>query len=215
MFFADFLCRTAPVCRDFGWERGTPIDRYYIEKFLDSRRELIRGCVLEVGDSVYTHRFGDDRIIQSDVLNLASDNPAATLVADLTNTATLPQRAFDTFVCTQTLGCIFDVRKAVRGIRHLLRPGGVFLGTVAGISQVSRWDMDHWGDYWRFTSLSVKRLFSPVFGNSLQTKSYGNALAATAFVQGIAVEDLPYPHLLDEFDPDYEVIIGIQAIKRQ
>jgi hypothetical protein len=104
------------------------------------------------------------------------------------------------------------VQKAVRGAHHLLKPGGVLLATVAGISQISRYDMERWGDYWRFTTASVRKLLEPVF-ERVEIGSMGNVLAATAFLQGIAVEDLPDPSLLDEKDDDYQVIITVVARK--
>src|SRR5438094_3360732 len=39
---------TSPISTDFGYDRGTPIDRYYIEAFLSHHRSSIRGHVLEV-----------------------------------------------------------------------------------------------------------------------------------------------------------------------
>jgi hypothetical protein len=38
-------------------------------------------------------------------------------------------------------------------------------------------------------------------------------LAATAFLQGIVVEDLPDPALLDDRDEDYQLVIAIVARK--
>ena len=47
-----------PVSRSFGFDRGTPVDRRYIEQFLARHAAAIRGDVLEVGDDGYTRRFG-------------------------------------------------------------------------------------------------------------------------------------------------------------
>jgi len=99
-------------------------------------------------------------------------------------------------------------------MHRCLRPGGVVLATGTGISQISRYDMDRWGDYWRFTSLSARRMFEEVFADGAVTvKSYGNVLAATALLQGISANELK-PAELDVQDPDYEVVITIEAIKR-
>ena len=206
--------RCTPVSPVFGLERGTPIARYYIENFLHKNSNLIRGRVLEVGDSNYSRRFGGERAESFEVLHVVPGSKAATIVGDLTDPATLPRNSIDCFICTQTFNFIFDVKKAVEGVHHLLRPGGVLLFTVCGISQISRYDMDRWGDYWRFTSASVQRLFEPVFEGRLEIESYGNVLAATAFLQGIVAEDLPNPALLDERDRDYQVLITVIAQKQ-
>jgi hypothetical protein len=44
--------------------------------------------------------------------------------------------------------------------------------------------------------------------------SYGNVLAATAFLQGLAAEEL-HPEELDYRDPDYEVLISVRAVKAE
>jgi hypothetical protein len=206
--FGDPL-RTAPVSRELGMDRGTPIDRVYIERFLAAHREVIRGRVLEIGDDHYTRAFGRG-VTRSEVLNVTEGQRATTIVADLTNASSLPDGTLDCVICTQTLNTIFDVHAAVAGLRKLVGTGGSVLVTVPGISQVSRYDMDRWGDYWRFTDAALRRLFTPVFADVAIT-SYGNVGAATAFLQGIAVDDLPDRSILDTSDRDYPVTLGVIA----
>lgn len=207
--------RTRPVSPVFGLDRGTPIDRYYIEEFLQKNAQLIKGRTLEIGGSDYSRKYGGPRVEAFEVLNATPDNKAATIIGDLTDFATLPESAVDCFICTQTFNFIYEVQKAVAGAHHLLKPGGVLLATVAGICQISRYDMDRWGDYWRFTTASVQKLFEPLFQGGLEIESRGNVMAACAFLQGVAVEDLPNPALLDENDSDYQVLITIVARKAQ
>ncbi len=210
--FGD-LSRTKPVSSLLGCDRGTPIDRYYIERFLENNSMLIRGRVLEIGDSAYSRRYGGERCSTFDVLHATPGNRKATIVGDLTDISTLPANAMDCFICTQTFNFIYDVQKAVQGAHSLLKPGGILLATVGGISQISQYDMDRWGDYWRFTTASVKKLFEPVFTGGVTIESFGNALAACSFLQGLAVEDLPDRALLDEKDSQYQLLITIVARK--
>ncbi len=205
--------RIRPVSSLLGCDRGTPIDRYYVDKFLNSRADLIRGRTLEIADSCYSRRFGGSRVDKFEVLHATPGNKHATIVGDLTDPATLPENAVDCFICTQTFNFIFDVQKAIAGAHHILKPGGVLLATVAGISQISRYDMDRWGDYWRFTTASIQKLFEPVFKGGVTIETFGNVLSATAFLQGITVEDLPDRTLLDQNDPDYQLLITIVARK--
>ncbi len=96
----------------------------------------------------------------------------------------------------------------------MLKDGGVGLITVAGISQISRYDMDRWGDYWRFTDLSIKKAFEEVFGEGIvEVETYGNVLASTAFLQGISAEELTKDELFYK-DNDYQMTITIKAVKR-
>jgi len=208
------LTSTSPLSSRFGFDRGTPIDRYYIEKFFQANGGLIRGKVLEIGDSRYSKKFTQGNVESFNVLQ----HPAlgigeASIIGDLTDTATLPGNAFDCFICAQTFQYTFEIQKAVEGAHHLLRPGGVLLATVPGISQISRYDADRYGEYWRFTTDSIARLFQPVFGGGIEVHSFGNVLSSTAFLQGCALEDLPEPSLLDVVDRDYQMIITIVARK--
>lgn len=121
----------------------------------------------------------------------------------------------DCFICTQTFNFIYDVKQALRGAYYLLKKDGVMLATVSGISQISRYDMDRWGDYWRFSDLSIKMLVKEVFGEeNIEIYTYGNLVSAMALLQGISQEDLPKSQLLDQSDEDYQVIIGIIAKKQ-
>lgn len=199
-----------PASRVFGFDRGTPIDRYYIENFLRANSSEIRGRVLEVGDATYTRRFGSD-VTHSDVLHATPGNHGATIVGDLATGAGIPQAAFDCIILTQVLPFIFDVRGVVVMCHRALRPGGVVLATVPGISQISRYDMDRWGDFWRFTDRSARQLFAETFGKShTEIESFGNVLVATKFLQGLSFQEIG-PEELQPNDPDYQLIITIKA----
>ncbi|MCL5961437.1 MAG: class I SAM-dependent methyltransferase [Chloroflexi bacterium] len=207
------LRRLRPVSRVFGIDRGLCIDRYYIESFLASHSSDIRGRVLEIGDNTYTRKFGRNGVIQSEVLHAVEGNPSATIVADLTCANQIPNESFDCIICTQTLQFVFDVPAALKTLYRILKAGGTLLATVPGISQISRYDMDRWGDYWRFTSLSARRLFEGDFPpNNVRIEAYGNVLAAISFLHGLAAEELRREEL-DYRDPDYEVLMAVRAVK--
>jgi SAM-dependent methyltransferase len=207
------LRRLTPISRLFGEDRGLPIDRYYIEGFLKNNSSDIRGRVLEIGDNSYTLRFGGDKVTQSDILFAGEGNPNATIIGDLTNASNIPDETFDCFICTQTLLCIYDIKAAIHTIHRILKPGGVVLVTIPGISQIARYEMDNWGDYWRFTSLSSRRLFEEVFpSENVEVKAYGNVLTAIAFLHGLTVKELSQEEL-DYNDSDYEMLLTIRAVK--
>jgi len=103
-----------PASRLFGEDRGQPICRWYIERFLDEHRSLVWGRVLEVAERTYTRRFGGDRVTESAVLHVEAGNPAATIVGNLATGDGIPGGCFDAAILTQTLQCIFDVQGAAR-----------------------------------------------------------------------------------------------------
>jgi len=208
------LRRTKPINpNDYGESRGQCIDRYYIERFLTEHADDVRGHVLEFADDTYTRRFGGGKTTRIDVLHRMADNPDATIIADLSSGENIPSDTFDCIVCTQVLHCIFEVEAAVRTLFRALKPGGVVLVTDAGIQKLDSVDLKNGEEYWRFTSLALRRLFEEVFpADQVEVKAYGNALAAVAFLHGLAVEDLKREHL-DYFDPDFEVSLSLRAVK--
>lgn len=204
----------APISRDFGFDRGTPIDRYYIERFLERHASEIVGRVLEIGGDEYTRRFGAARVTRADVLHVHSGNPRATIVGDLTDPLVLPESAFDCIVLTQTLQLIYDIRPAVAALHRALAPGGVVLVTAPGISQIDRGE---WGRswFWSFTPAALERLFTECFGrDEVLVEHHGNVFAATAFLQGLAVGEVETAKL-DHLDRSYPVIVAVRARKRR
>ena len=207
------LRRLTPIDSAFGLGRGKPVDRHYIEAFLRRNADDVRGRVLEVGEDAYTIEYGGTRVTRSDILHADGSNPRATLVGDLADSNGLPSERFDCFICTQTLTYIYDLQAAVRTIRRILAPGGVLLVTVPGISQMSPYDRDRWGEYWRFTAQSLGRLLGDEFGSGqVRVEAHGNVLAATAFLQGLCTGDLGSDEL-DHRDERYPMLVAGRAVK--
>ena len=213
------LERTTPLGRYYGIDRGgSPVDRYYIGKFLYQNRQYIKGLILEVANDLYATRYARLNEVQTEepkveTLHCDGTENEVTIIGDLTNPETLPKNRYDCFISTQVFQQIYDVRKALEGSYQLLKDGGVLLATVPGISQICREDMDRWGDYWRFTNKSLELLFKETKFSQVEIVPMGNVMAACAFLQGIAFEELPRKDLLDVMDEDYQLIIGIRAVK--
>ncbi|MEZ4571149.1 MAG: glycosyltransferase [Thermomicrobiales bacterium] len=206
------LRRLSPLDPGFGYNRGGPIDRYYIERFLEWHGDDIAGRVLEIGERTYTVRFGGDKVRQSDVLHVHDGNPEATIVGDLATADHIPSDTFDCVIITQTLHLIYDYQAALETIHRILKPGGVMLATVPGTTQSSR---DEWAGiwYWSFTRHSVQRLIADTFPQGIaQIESYGNVLAAAAFLYGVAAWELTDQER-DYRDPQYEMVVTIRARK--
>jgi Methyltransferase domain len=202
-----------PISQTFGLDRGTPIDRFYIEQFLLQNANSIHGRVVEIAENTYTRKFGK-HVEKSEILHVDSQFETATIVADLSEPNSLPENVADAFICTQTLNFIYDVRKAILGIHKILKPKGKALITVAGLSQISRFDMDRWGDYWRFTDKSLCLLLSEVFGkDNVDVYIFGNAYSATLFLQGIAIEETDVNKITAQ-NTDYQMILGAIVTKK-
>jgi len=207
------LRRTSPFSSTWGVDRGKPLDRHYIEGFLDRHRQDVRGWVLEVKDLGYTRMFGDNRVTRSDVVDIDVKNEQATIHEDLARADSIPDDTYDAFILTQTLGLIFDAGAALRHACRILKPGGVLLCTVPAAGRISHEGSGADGDFWRFTEASIRRLFVEVFPvESFEITGFGNVLADSAFLYGLAAHELT-PDELGIVDPALPLVYGIRAVK--
>jgi SAM-dependent methyltransferase len=206
------LRRTTPIDDDFGYGRGLPIDRYYIDRFVAEHAADIRGVALEFQDDTYLRRHGQGAVTTADVMNVESGYPGTTIVADLAIADGLPTERFDCIVCTATLQVIYEIHTAVRNLHHMLRPGGVLLVTLPGINRIAR-DPGGWEDHWRLTTTTARKLFGEVFGADHIDVDYdGNPLVAAAFLMGLAAEELK-PAELHARHQAFEVLITVRAVR--
>ena len=206
------LKRADPISRNWGYDRGTPIDRHYIEEFLASCSSDIAGSVLEVQERDFTQRFGGSRVTRSEIVDLDDGNPRATIVTDLRDAAGVDGEQFDCVILTQTVHVIDDMRAVLTECHRLLKPGAVLLATLPCASRVCLEYGDD-GDLWRLTAAGARALFEPIFGPSnVMTTSYGSVLTNLAFQHGLACEELT----ADDFearDPYHPLLVGVRARK--
>lgn len=207
--------RLTPISHSFGIPRGDPVDRHYIEGFLAAHRRDIAGRVLEAGGYVcYAKKFGTG-VTELDILYPKPGFADGTLIGNLATGEGIASEAYDCLLLTQVYPYIYDVQAAVTNSRRALKPGGVLIATMAGISQISPADQREWGAYWRFTDDSAARLFGDAFGPAnVEVATFGNVLAACALLQGVARQDLSRAEL-DHHDPNYQVCVTIRAVKRE
>lgn len=206
-----FLPSTIPTSKNFGFEFGKPIDRFYIEDFLSKKSEYIKGVVCEVGDDKYTRQF-ETGATKIEIFHV-DEKSHGTIIGDLTCLETLPENYLDCFILTSVLNHIYDYQKAIEGIHKMLKPGGIALVTVPGLSQISLYDYERWGDYWRFTDMSIKKVFEEFFGSgNVSCQTYGNVYSASAGLYGKPSEKLSKKEILF-CDPNYQVVIGLKATK--
>lgn len=209
------LRRTRPYRADFGVQRGSCIDRFYIEQFLALHAEDIRGHVAEMESAQYTRQFGAGQVEQSDVLDINPLNQERTLTLDLEQTESAPAARFDCIICTQTIFLIRDCRAAIRTLHRMLKPCGVLLATMPGISPIvpPHLAAGMGEDWWRFTRRSAQSGFENTFGSGqVVAQACGNVLAATAFLHGLVQEELTRDEL-EYHDPSFELIIAVRAVK--
>ena len=200
-----------PSSKRFGLERGTAIDRFYIEKFLAEHQDYISGTVMEIADSRYTKMFSEN--ITEAVLLHVNGWGEGVVQGNLATGEGIIENSVDCMICTQTIQCIYDVHSVVRNIYKLLKPGGTALITAASTAQLSMYDYKNWGEYWRFTDQSMRKLLSEAFmENQIEVYTYGNMKAAIGFLYGVCQEEME-PADLEYRDEQFPMIVAASARK--
>ncbi|WP_026504717.1 hypothetical protein [Butyrivibrio sp. NC3005] len=138
-----------PVSSD-GSDFGMPIDRYYIEKFIEKNKESIKGNVLEVQDDRYSRKYGDEKNTNITICHVEGWNNAKLI--NFETGIGVEEDVYDCIICTQTLQYIYDVKKSVENIVVMLKQCGCALITLPGIKPISDFHQKNWGEYWSFTN---------------------------------------------------------------
>ena len=192
-------------------ERGQPIDRYYIDKFLEENRADIKGICLEIRDNRYTGRYGAN-IEKADVLDIDKSNPDAAIYGDLRSLGAVKNNSYDCIILTQTLQYIDDLKAAVSECYRILKPGGVILATAPTMSRIDP-HAEQVKEFWRFTEGGLRYIFEQSFSpDKVRTGSYGNIATGLGFWIGQAAEELTKKEL-NRNDSDFPVLTSIKATK--
>jgi SAM-dependent methyltransferase len=205
------LRRNEPFSADYGFDRGTPVDRFYIERFLAERARGIRGNVLEVGNPRYARAFSDSSPTRVEIVDNEEGNKEATIFADLSEPSSLPKGRFDCFILTQTLQLVANVDTALRNAWQSVGHGGVLLISVPGIT---RSDAVHLtADRWRFTPAGLDALLARTCSTGRrEVIGYGNLTSAVAFLLGLAIEELDEADL-SRTDSHFPVVVCARVEK--
>lgn len=207
---SDFYIKNIyPVAFDLR-ERGTPIERYYIEKFLTMHKDYIKGYTLEMRDPLYIRKFGD-KITKYDIFDYADEK--ATFTGDIQKTENMPSDKYDTYICTQMLYVPYDTKAALKSANKMLKKGGALIVTLPFIQKVLVTE-NFGNEHWRITEPALKRLLEEAGFEVKDIRSYGNSMATVLSLEGIAVEDIKDKKNLDIYDFNYPVEIAALAIKK-
>lgn len=207
------LRRLEPISDFYGLDRGTPIDRVYIEQFVHQHCERIRGSVVEVGDATLTMRFGGTRVSRAQVIDIDPSNRLATLVVDLDDPGAVPTETFDCIVLTQVLQFLRRPEVALRSLWEGLRVGGTMLVTVPSLSRtdVAAASSDHW----RWTPAGLSVFLGQVLPEAqIDVHGLGNLITCVGFLHGIAAEELRDGEL-DHCDPAFPLLACARVTRRK
>jgi SAM-dependent methyltransferase len=203
------LRRVTPFSSSYGFDRGTPVDRHYLDAFLYANRALITGRVLEVQMPGYTSKFGHG-VEESHSVDI-DPRFGATYTCDLAEAPQIPSDYYDCFLLPNTLPHLENLRPALRTMLRVTRPGGALLASAAGFLPL----ITDGEDLWRLSAQGWRRLLADEWpGCEIAVESHGNCLAAIAAMHGLAREELRAEEL-DADDPRYPVLVTIRCRKAQ
>lgn len=198
-----------PLSRSWGFDRGLPIHRYYLEQFLLEFSSDIRGHCLEFQEDAYASRFRGGEVTKLDILHKEKGNPHATIVADLTQPNGIPSDVFDCIICTHVLHAVFELDKAIAELRRILKPGGALL---IAVPHVSKYD-PRFGECWRFTPEGLRLALTRVFGaGNVTVRAYGNSLTAAGEIRGLVAYEFARSEL-DYHDEGFAVEVCARAVR--
>jgi SAM-dependent methyltransferase len=198
-----------PLSEAYAFDRGEPIHRYYLKKFLKKFADDIQGHCLEFEDDLYTSRYDRERVKKLDILHKEEGNPKATIIADLTKPNQIPSNQFDSIICTYVLHWIFELDKFVSELYRILKPEGVLLVTVPHVSMY----YPPYHEFWRFTPEGLHTILSKIFGaENVTVDAYGNSLSTVADFRGLVVRELSQAEL-EYHDERFALDVCARAIK--
>lgn len=204
------LRRLQPFSDNFGFDRGTPVDRYYLHRFLDRHRTDITGEVLEIQLPGHTRRFGQGVTTVHTLDIEPSFNP--TYCCDLAAAqGVVPSDRYDCFLLPNTLSFLRDLEGCLREALRIVRPGGVILASTAALGPL----LSQSCDYWRMSTEGWREVAQRVWpGCEIAVEGHGNHLAVLAAMLGLAHEELRREEL-EAQDARYPVLVTLCCRKTE
>lgn len=202
------LRRLKPFSQSYGWDRGTPVDRYYVDRFFERHSAQITGDVLEIDRNIYTRRYGRDLgNVHSFDIDPGSE---PTFLCDLAHSENvLKSEAYDCVLLPCTLSYLREIELCLENVLRVLKPGGVILASGGGLFRLDTKD----NDFWRLTPAGWRELLQRVWPDcEVVVEGEGNCLAVVASNFGLALEELRSEEL-DYYDPLFPVVTHIYCRK--
>ncbi len=198
------LRRLKPFSDDHGWDRGTPVDRYYVDRFFERHRADITGDVLEIDRSTYTHRFGHDlRTTHAFDINPRCEG---TFFCDLAHSENVLQsEAYDCVLMPCTLSFLREIELCLQNALRVVKPGGVILANGGGLFRLDKAE----DDFWRLTPAGWRELLHRVWPScEVVVEGEGNCLSVVAANLGLSLEELSSEEL-DYCDGIFPVVTNV------
>ncbi|WP_157496737.1 methyltransferase domain-containing protein [Hahella ganghwensis] len=198
--------RKSPFCHSFGFSRGTPIDRYYLDKFVSCIRHQVKGVTIEIGGvSDNLQNYGLERVTSFQTVDI-EPGEGVNIVGDIHDRSILAPESVDSLIIFNVLEHCHSPWQVAENIRYWLKEGGKCFGMVPNAQRLHNFP----GDYWRPLPDGVRHLFKEF--SQLELDVYGNPQTVVASFMGVAAKELT-ANELDATHPEYPVATCFIAIK--
>lgn len=210
--FGD-LKRFAPLCYDYGYSRGipgysrgTPIDRYYLDKFIREIRTYVAGHTLEIGGIRENQdRYGFTNAVSYQTIDLIQQ-PGVDIIGDIHDPNLVEHNSLDSIILFNVLEHCERPWVIIENVYNWLRGSGSVFCMVPNAQRIHGDPKD----YWRILPDGMKVLFA-----KFSTKTffiYGNPITVIAAMMGVAAEELSSEEL-NSLNPEYPVATCVFARK--
>ena len=208
-----------PLTRNFGFYRGTPLDRYFINNwvndFLNDLDPKNRLKGLEIGGFDYlvpnSKLYISNELVPQNKFKKYENSLCIDLNKPIKKKLNINEK-FDFIIFTQVLHVLKNDINGLEIIKNLLKKDGLIIGSVAGtINPISIYDYERWGCYRGYSDQGLRSLFDTV-GLNCSIKTIGNFGLAYEFLNGSVIEDIDQ-ELLNENDKLFQVLLLFKAYK--
>ncbi len=202
--FGD-LAGGLPACPYYGFTRGTPIDRFYLTRFITEYVEMMHGKTLEIGGNVSNvNAYGLRQIREYETLDI-KDGVGVTKVGDVEDSGSWEPESFDTILMFNVLEHCVNPSRVLSNCRYWLRNHGrVFVLTPAA----QRVHCDPI-DCVRFNQDWYQSHLKPLFSH-VDIRTFGNLATTVAALAGVSAEELS-SGTLNKRDQRYPTVVAIVA----
>ena len=197
----------------FGFDRGTPIDRYYINTFLENLKlENSFNRSLEFGEIHYSDRFKvKEKYFLSHPAYETRAISSKQISFDLNSAHNYDGIKFDLILSTNVINFTKNPFVSIKHHMDMLNSGGTLVLTASASMPISKFDAERWGDYWRIAPDGLNQLLRTL-NCEYDIHSFGSFVTSIAFLCGLSAEEVD-PLDLNENDDRYPIIV-VSIIKK-